>query len=72
MQKEAKMRMKIKMTTMPLLRRLETMTKRPIKKKQEVMRNPRMQLLQLEMRHKETQPIEKAGTTMPLRRIRRP
>jgi hypothetical protein len=70
MQKAAKMKMKIKMMTMQLLRRLEMMTKKQIKKK-EVMRNPRVQLLLLEMRHRETQPIEKVVMIMLLQQIKR-
>lgn len=64
------MKMKIKMMTMQLLRRLEMMTKKQIKKK-EVMRNPRVQLLLLEMRHRETQPIEKVVMIMLLQQIKR-
>ena len=63
------MKMKIKMMTMQLSRRLEMMTKKQIKKK-EAMRNPRVQLL-LEMRHRETQPIEKVVMTMLLQQIKR-
>lgn len=63
------MKMKIKMMTMQLSRRLEMMTKKQIKKK-EVMRNPRVQLL-LEMRHRETRPIEKVAMTMLLQQIKR-
>ncbi len=70
MQRVAKMKMKIKMMTMQLSRRLEMMTKKQIKKK-EVMRNPRAQLLLLEMRHRETRPIEKAVMTMLLQQIKR-
>lgn len=62
--------MKIKMMTMQLSRRLEMMTKKQIKKK-EVMRNPRVQLLLLEMRHRETRPIEKVVMTMLLQQIKR-
>lgn len=64
------MKMKIKMMTMQLLKRLEMMTKKQIKKK-EVMRNPRVQLLLLEMRHRETRPIEKVVMTMLLQQIKR-
>ena len=63
------MKMKIKMMTMQLLRRLEMMTKKQIKKK-EVMRNPRVQLL-LEMIHRETQRIEKVVMIMLLQQIKR-
>lgn len=63
--------MKIKMILMVCLKRVEMMIKMPIKKKLEVMENPKILLLQLEMNHKETLSIKIVWMKMPLHKIRR-